>query len=244
MRSKKISPAEPVTDLKHIPINENGEPLEEYLHLSSRLVQDLPRYKYRRETLARTKVAEALAQAAESLPKGFKLAVIEGWRPLHIQNRMYLSMWKRIRDRHPEWSDAQVRRVANRFTAPVNARVPPPHTTGGAVDVMLVDETGRTMDMMSPYELFDQRAYPFDAKGLSERSREHRTILAEALSKTVLTNYPSEYWHWSYGDQGWAYRGGHPHALYGPIQPPGYVPPEEDNLNEPLEWVWEPVRSS
>ena len=43
------------------------------------------------------------------------------------------------------------------------------------------------------------------------------------MSSTGLTNYPSEYWHWSYGDQGWAYRGGHPAALYGMIEPPGWT---------------------
>ena len=39
--------------------------------------------------------------------------------------------------------------------------------------------------------------------------------LGAALLEGGLTNYPSEYWHWSYGDQGWAYRTGANQALYG-----------------------------
>jgi D-alanyl-D-alanine dipeptidase len=244
MRNQKISLAEPITELRHVKIIDNGEPLIEYLPLSPRLIHDKPRYDYHREALARKSVAEALAQAADKLPPGMKLAVIEGWRPLHIQKRMYLSAWKRFQDRHPDWSETQLRRVVNRFTAPVASKVPPPHSTGGAVDVTLVNEEGRQFDMISPYEMFNQHAFPFAAKKLSDTARRHRDIVAAAFEGTVLTNYPSEYWHWSYGDQGWAYRGGHPHALYGPIEPPGYTPPERDNVLEPLEWVWTPPKPS
>jgi D-alanyl-D-alanine dipeptidase len=75
------------------------------------------------------------------------------------------------------------------------------------------------------------------AKRLGEAAALHRRILSDAILPTGITNYPSEYWHWSYGDQGWAYRGGHPHAIYGPVTPTGYVPPEGDDVDEPLVWV-------
>jgi D-alanyl-D-alanine dipeptidase len=54
-----------------------------------------------------------------------------------------------------------------------------------------------------------------------------------------ITNYPSEYWHWSYGDQGWAYRGGEPNALYGAITPAGWTPAPEDESDEALKFVFE-----
>jgi len=31
-------------------------------------------------------------------------------------------------------------------------------------------------------------------------------------------NYPTEWWHWSYGDRYWAFVTGAPHALYGPTK--------------------------
>ena len=46
-----------------------------------------------------------------------------------------------------------------------------------------------------------------------------RALLRGAMARSGLTNYPAEWWHWSYGDQAWAYRGGHPAALYGAIEP-------------------------
>jgi D-alanyl-D-alanine dipeptidase len=33
----------------------------------------------------------------------------------------------------------------------------------------------------------------------------------------VLVNYPTEWWHWSYGDRYWALMTGAPAALYGPV---------------------------
>lgn len=233
---KKPSTHEPVTQLRYVPIVESFEPLVNYLEMSPRIVVGKGRWIYQRETMLRLSVAEKLAAAANALPSGYTMAVVEGWRPPHIQKRMYLGAWNRWKERHPDYSDAALRRLVNRFTAPPNRRVPPPHTTGGAVDLWLADADGNPLDHIGPFELSNRRAYPFDAKGLGEDAIRHRRILAEALLPTGITNYPSEYWHWSYGDQGWAYRGGHPHALYGPTRPEGYEPPPGEDIDEPLEW--------
>jgi D-alanyl-D-alanine dipeptidase len=124
--------------------------------------------------------------------------------------------------------------VVNQFTAPMNQRVPPPHTTGGALDVFLVDDRGKAYDMHSPFKSTDHACFALDAAGLSEEARKHREILREALETTELTNYPSEYWHWTYGDQGWAYRGDHPAAFYGAIEPEGWTIAPEDDVEDPL----------
>ena len=110
-----------------------------YLGVSDRIVVANPRWVYERAHFLRKSVLEMLVVAANSLPIGYKLGMIEGWRPRYIQHRMYISSWERWKRRHPEWSDTQLRRVVNRFTAPISTKVPPPHTTGGAFDVILLD---------------------------------------------------------------------------------------------------------
>lgn len=235
---RKVSIAEPITELRHVRIADNGEPLVDFLDFCPELILDRPRFAYKRETLVRESVARMLCQAAKSLPKGYRLAVIEGWRPPHIQRRMYLSTWRRFAEQHPDWSEVKLKRVVNRFTAPINdPRVPPPHSTGGAVDVYLRRDDGAPVDFSAPYDWLDARCFPFDAPNLAPEALRHREMLAEALLPTGITNYPSEFWHWSYGDQGWAYRGGHPHALYGRTMPPGYTAPPEDDLDEPMDFL-------
>ncbi|MGV3615558.1 MAG: M15 family metallopeptidase [Fimbriimonas sp.] len=238
MPERKISIAEPVTELRRVKIRENGEPLVDFLELGPDLRLDRPRFHYRRETLLRQSVAERLVRANAALMRqGLRLYVVEGWRAPFIQARMYRATWGMFRTRHPEWSDHRMTRVVNRFTAPNNPRVPPPHTTGGAVDLALYTLDGAPVDMMGPFEEFDHHGFPLAAAGLRDDVRRHREAMAGALAAEGITNYPSEYWHYSYGDQGWAYRGGHEAALYGAIEPPGWSPCPEDLQDAPLEFV-------
>jgi D-alanyl-D-alanine dipeptidase len=199
-------------------------------------VQAKPVWEYTRATLVRASVADMLNRAIGALPSGVRLGIIEGWRPAYIQRRMWLTSWLRFKKLHPDWSDHQLKRIVNRFVAPPNAPVPPPHSTGGAVDVVLLDSNGRQLDMSSPYELYDPKGYAADVRGLDASSAENRRVLREVMGASGLTNYPSEWWHWSYGDQGWAYRSGkEPFALYGRIlQPKGWDPIPEDDVEEAL----------
>lgn len=233
---KPISMAEPISDLRSIPIRECGEPLVDFTTLPNVLLGQ-PRFDYRRETLLRRGVAERLAAAAASLPDGYRLGVIEGWRAPHIQRRLYAMVWNRIKAANPDWSEVRLRRLVNRFTAPMNARVPPPHTTGGAMDVDLLDPHGKPHDVVSPFERRDMKCFALDAPGLSDTARHNRAILAAALAGAGITNYPSEFWHYSYGDQGWAYRGGHPAALYGSVTPENWTPDPRDDIENPLEFL-------
>lgn len=218
----KKSPEEPVSAMRPIPIRETGEPLVDFADAHPRIhwVARHPVFDYQRVRLIRATPARMLAQAAERLPRGRRLAVVEGWRPPEIQQAMHRATRERLRREHPDWTAAHLSRVANRFSAPMDRHVPPPHTTGGAVDLHLVDERGEMLDFISPYGLMDRKGAPAFAKGLSPDAERNRELLREVLLAAGFTNYPAEWWHWSYGDQGWAYRGDHPHALYGPIEPP------------------------
>ncbi len=235
MRSDKISAAEPVSQLRFVKIVENGEELVDFLEFCPDLMLDRARFHYRRETLMRRSLAERLCQANRALPAGYRLAIIEGWRAPHIQRRMYQATRARFQTIHPDWSETQLTRTVNRFSAPLSKQVPPPHTTGGAVDLMLADMEGNALDHTSPFDPYDPHSASFGASGLSDIARKHRDILAEALIPAGITNYPSEFWHWSYGDQGWAYRERHPHALYGAITPQDWQPAPEDDIDTPLE---------
>jgi D-alanyl-D-alanine dipeptidase len=235
--SEKPSPAEPVSRLRSIKIVECSDEMIDFLSLSPRIIFDKPHFKYRRETVLRRPMAERLAAAANSLPPGFLLAIIEGWRPPHIQRRMYQAIWNRFAKDHPDWSPTRMKRTVNRYSAPMDRRVPPPHTTGGAVDIMLADATGKVLNHSAPFMPFAENTFSFDAPGLSPEARRYRDIMAEVLIPLGVTNYPSEYWHWSYGDQGWAYRGGHPNAIYGATEPAGWAPSPEDDVDAPLEFI-------
>ncbi len=212
---------------------ECGEPLIDFLG-HPRIFQDRPRFNYKRATVARASVVEFLHRAADALPAGYMLGVVEGWLPPYIQRRMFLASMKRFREKYPDWTEPRLKRLASQFTAPMDVKVPPPHTTGGAVDLVLTNLEREPLDVTSPFEGRDHRMFPFAAKGLSDEARRNRDVLAAAMATGGMTNYPSEYWHWSYGDQGWAYRGRKPNALYSAVEPAGWEPGQGDVSDEPL----------
>ncbi len=235
-RSADYDPAEPTSALCVIPIQENGEPMVDVLPLSNRLFLDRPRFDYKRESILRQGVAERLAQAAERLPWGFAFGIVEGWRPPFIQARMFRATWRLLAERMPELSSDELRPIVERYTAPMDDAVPPPHTTGAAFDLALYRD-GAACDLHSPFEWRDPAGFALDAEGLSDEARRNRDVLKTAFDGTGITNYPSEYWHWSRGDQGWAYRGGHAFAPYGAVEPPGWKPEPRDEIDAPLEFI-------
>ena len=73
--------------------------------------------------------------------------------------------------------------------------------------------TGEFIDVCSPFA-WDETSAPTALPGLSATASANRKMLIDTLSSTGLTNYAGEWWHWSYGDSGWALRVGAPFALY------------------------------
>jgi D-alanyl-D-alanine dipeptidase len=57
-----------------------------------------------------------------------------------------------------------------------------------------------------------------DAIGISDEVRQLRSILGSALNDAGLVNYPTEWWHWSYGDRYWALATGADSGCYGSIE--------------------------
>ena len=235
-RRQTPSPTEPVSELRRVPIRECGEPLIDLAEAGPRVrfAEHHVAFRYHPARAARQGLVQRLERAADSLPKGLSLLIVEGWRDPHIQKRMWLAAYDRFRREQPDWTEARLKRHTNRFSAPLDIRVPAPHLTGGAVDLHLLDQRGQPLDLTSPYDAFDQRAARFDLPVLSAAARRNRAMLKEILESVDITNYPLEFWHWSFGDPGWAYRGGHSHAVYGETRPEGWELHPEDAEDGPL----------
>jgi D-alanyl-D-alanine dipeptidase len=95
-----------------------------------------------------------------------------------------------------------------------------PHVAGAAVDLTLVDSGGRELDFGTPVDATPEQsggACYFDAPQAGRRARANRELLAQVLRGAGLVNYPTEWWHWSYGDRYWALMTGAATAVYGPV---------------------------
>jgi len=95
-----------------------------------------------------------------------------------------------------------------------------PHVAGAAVDLTLVDSGGRELDLGTPVDATPEQsggACYFDAPLAGRHARASRELLAQVLRGAGLVNYPTEWWHWSYGDRYWALMTGATAAVYGPV---------------------------
>ena len=211
-------PREPVAAIDRIPIRENGEPLVD-------MASALPEIQVRsRPMLARKAVVEMLRKAQALLPDGHGLKIKIAHRSLDHQREMYESFYCQLAEKHPDWPASRLRRETNKFLAPPDARHPPGHTTGGAVDLTIVGPDGREPDMSSTIKPVESafQTFPTYSKLITPRAAKNRRMLIDVMSAAGFSNYPGEWWHWSYGDSAWALRTGAPRAVYGAaVQPEG-----------------------
>lgn len=164
----------------------------------------------------RTGVLKRLLQAQAALPRGVRLLLIEGYRPPALQQRYFSEYRQRLQTAQPGWTDRQLDVEVSKYVSPPAVA---PHTCGAAIDLTLWAD-GAELDLGTPANaspLDSENACFTAAENISSKARERRNLLIDALSCVELVNYPSEWWHWSYGDRYWAVATGTPAAVYGPL---------------------------
>ncbi|WP_370290609.1 M15 family metallopeptidase [Nocardioides sp.] len=165
-------------------------------------------------------LAERLVAAQSALPDGLRLLVAEGYRPYDRQVAAFEGHRRRLLDDDPTLPHDESHLRASAFISPPAIA---PHVAGAAVDLTLVDADGRQLDLGTVIDASPEdsdRACYTAAANISAEARRNRAILGAALSGAGLVNYPTEWWHWSYGDRYWALLTGASHALYGPVDEP------------------------
>jgi D-alanyl-D-alanine dipeptidase len=189
-----------------VPVREEGVPL----------VRLAPAFGPAR-ALVRADLADRLRSAQLALPAGLRLRVIEGHRSIADQKAIIGRYRAELRLVHPDADDAELHVLTSRFVSPVDVA---PHVAGAAVDLTLTSARGDELDMGTPVDATPEDsdgACYFAAPGISAQARANRELLAAALGDAGLVNYPTEWWHWSYGDRYWALMTGAPAARHGPV---------------------------
>lgn len=202
---------------------ENNEPMMDLKNQQEVIFGSSPEIPDNRDyTKMRKSVYEKLKQAQASLPTGLRFCIYEAYRSISLQKMLFDARFEKISKLHPHWSYEDIFTETTRLVSPVinldgSANIPP-HSTGGAVDLYLIDETGEPVDMgIHPKDWMDDEDGSLSITSseiISLEAKKNRKILNSVMSAVGFVNYPTEFWHWSYGDRYWAYHMKMSHAIY------------------------------
>ena len=137
--------------------------------------------------------AQALQEAAAFLAmrkSDASLLVLDALRPQRVQERM--------------WAALEGTGLTQYLAHPTRGSI---HSFGMAVDVTLVDASGRELDMGTQFDDLTERSHPaleeaFRARGeLTAAHIENRRLLREVMSHAGWRGIKSEWWHFDGGDR-------------------------------------------
>ncbi|PZV10183.1 MAG: D-alanyl-D-alanine dipeptidase [Leptolyngbya sp.] len=210
-----------------IPICDRNEPLVSIPGDRFALVQPHPYqalgapYGNQSPFYLREEVLKALLQAQASLQHqypGWCMQIFDAFRPVAVQRFMVdHTFLEQVQARGwqmnaitPAQRDEVMAEVVQFWAMPSDdPATPPPHSTGAALDVTLIDASGSVVDMGSPIDEVSPRSHPdhFAAGTTSAEQafHAHRTLLNQAMKSAGFRRHPNEWWHFSLGDQLWAW---------------------------------------
>ncbi|HWZ55719.1 MAG TPA: M15 family metallopeptidase [Verrucomicrobiae bacterium] len=125
------------------------------------------------------------ARALEQERPGWKFLIFDCLRPRSLQEMLYAAVKGTARQPY----------VADPRTGSL-------HNFGFAIDLSLEDETGRELDMGTPFDDFtalsrpDQERENKEEGKLSTEQLEHRSILRNVMLKAGFIQLPIEWWHY------------------------------------------------
>ncbi|MEU4546435.1 M15 family metallopeptidase [Nonomuraea dietziae] len=208
-------------EFEHVAIRENGDAL---VDLRAYTFDLSPSY-FRRglsptgTMYVRRTVADMLVGIQRDLaPLTFR--IWDGYRPRSVQSNIYLGYLADLRAAHPEKEEAELRKEAEIFvTEPGDPRRVPPHATGGAVDLTLLDREGHELDMGTAFDHFgpESAALYFEERPGNPVVKENRRRLRDAMIGAGFRCDADEWWHFDFGNQIWAAHYKEPQAFYGEI---------------------------
>lgn len=194
--------------LKKVPIKECGEKMVNVRDLDKKIIIDIHKKSKELHNLKdnvcylRKGVVEKLIQVQNLISEirpNYRLKIFEGFRSHKVQQKMWDRAYKIFKKDFPNATHEELFIKASSMVAPVSFGVTP-HSTGSAVDLTIVDENGKELNMGTKYIEFNEKTKMFN-DGLTKKQKENRSLLRDNMEKVGFATYPLEWWHYCYGDR-------------------------------------------
>ncbi len=217
-----------------IPIEECGEPMQdlprEFLRMEPHPYMALgaPYGASGNPFQLRQGVVQRLLKAQQRLSDhdpSLRLSIFDAWRPIAVQAFMVehciadLCRERGVELMSGDAFDRVVADVGRFWAAPSrDPATPPPHSTGAAVDLTLSSSEGTPLEMGGEIDAIGAISEPEHYAGQEDPDarcwHQRRQLLADVMDASGFAQHPNEWWHYSFGDQLWAWRKGAAVAVY------------------------------
>lgn len=211
MKIRDILPAYYINKIK---IEECGEELVRIDDNESIIIDE----RMERPVYLRKGVYEKLKLFIENIKKdGFTVKLYDAYRTFEEQKKSWEERLKQTREEFPEYTEDEVRAATSLRVANVeNIDNVGGHQTGSAIDITLMKD-GIELDMGTKYEEYNRKTITKN-KIITKEQKMNRKYLKSKLEKLGFSNFPAEWWHYSYGDRMWAAYKGKRTCKYGYIE--------------------------
>lgn len=199
-------------------IKDNGSPLVSLKDCKLPLIYEpsiMRGYRY----LVRGELVEKIARISECLRKKDKTLVIRSaWRSFKHQRILWEQNFALFQKKYPLKKIKEINEIVSYYIAPEHKST---HSTGGALDALIYDQKNdRILDFGTnkgnKIEL-SKKCYPLHPE-ISDRAKANRKLLIDQFESEDFVCDMKEYWHFDYGNIGWAIEKGKDSAFFGIIE--------------------------
>ena len=172
----------------------------------------------------------------QTICPNYQIAIFDAYRPIPVQQFMVDYSFEQlaesknleVKNLTEEQQNSLMAEVMKFWAVPSHdPKMPPPHSTGAAIDVTLnilpAFDGGniQEINMGSPIDEISDRSVPnYFASFRNAQAvgfNRDRELLNQVMTHSGFQRHPNEWWHFSYGDQLWAWISNEQLAIYGGV---------------------------
>lgn len=139
------------------------------------------------------------AVSNEMIVKGYRLKIFDAYRPVCAVNQFKFWAIEDLDVRMKPYFYPEIEKQDLFKLGYIAARSS--HSRGSTVDLTLLDmQTGKEVDMGSPFDLFSEKSHP-DYRGITDEQYENRMLLQKAMVRNGFETLDCEWWHFTLKDE-------------------------------------------
>ena len=165
--------------------------------------------------------AEKEIRKNNNLPNNYRLKIYDAWRTYLTQKDLYDEHYDMVSNaiENVGKSQDELHTITKKFVSypDKSKKFSFVHSSGGAVDLTIVDENNKELDMGTKFDEFSNLSFTNSFENSdNDIVKNNRRLLYNSMINAGFTNYAAEWWHYDYGDIFWSAITGNP-VIYSSI---------------------------